>query len=176
LAGSACDRTPARWYSCPEEIGELAISDQPARRILPPVYLAIAVVAILACHLVLPLARFIAFPVTLIGLLPIAAGVALNLSADAAFKARGTTVKPFERSSSLVTKGVFGLSRNPMYLGMALLLLGLALLLGTLTPFVIVLAFAVLLDLRFIRAEERMLAETFGDDWQAYRRRVRRWL
>ena len=63
-----------------------------------------------------------------------------------------------------------------MYLGMVLLLLGLALLLGTLTPFVIVVAFAVLLDLRFIRGEERMLAETFADDWQAYRRRVRRWV
>jgi protein-S-isoprenylcysteine O-methyltransferase Ste14 len=130
----------------------------------------------LAAHLIAPLARLLSFPLTLVGLLPIVAGIALNISADRALKAFGTTVRPFEPSSALVTTGVFGLSRNPMYLGMVLLLLGVALLLGTLTPFVIVAVFAALLDVRFIRAEERMLAETFGEDWRAYRNRVRRWL
>jgi len=69
----------------------------------------------------------------------------------------------FERSSHLLTSGVFAISRHPMYLGMVLILGGIAMLLGTLGPFVIVLAFAVWFGLRFVAFEERMLADTFGD-------------
>lgn len=152
------------------------MSDAPTKRIFPPVYLGIALAAMVIAHFVLPAVQLLAFPWTLTGLAPIAAGIALNLAADRAFTARGTTVKPFARSSALVTTGVFGLSRNPMYLGMILLLIGVGLLLGSLLPFLAVIAFAVLIDRRFVTAEERMLAETFGDEWRVYRRRVRRWL
>jgi len=132
--------------------------------------------ALLAPHFIVPLPRLLAFLLTLRGLLPIAAGVALNLLSDFAFKTPGTTVKPFEWPSFMVTPGVFALSRNPMYLGMVLLLVGVALLVGTLLPLVIATAFAVLLDARFIQAWERVLADAFGVDWRAYRNRVRRWL
>jgi hypothetical protein len=100
----------------------------------------------------------------------------VNFKVDRVFKERGTTVKPFERSTALVTTGVFALSRNKMYLGMVLILLGVAVLLGTAAPFAVFGPFALWLDVRFIRTEERMLAETFGDDWLSYRSRVRRWL
>ena len=160
-----------------EAIGGLvSMSATKGKPILPPAYLGAALAAMIVVHFVAPAVHLLSFPVTLTGLGPICAGVALNIAADRAFKALGTTVRPFERSKALVTTGVFALSRNPMYLGMVLILLGAALLLGTLTPFVVVVLFAILLDVRFIRAEERMLAEAFGDDWCAYRRRVRRWL
>ena len=149
---------------------------QTKKRLLPPAYFGIAIVAMVAVHFLAPIALVLSFPLTLIGLAPIAAGIALNLVADRAFKERSTTIKPFERSTSLVTTGVFAWSRNPMYLGMVLFLLGLALLLGTATPFAVIVLFILLLDVKFIRAEERMLAETFGDDWSAYRGQVRRWL
>lgn len=146
------------------------------KQILPPFYFAVALLLTLLVHFVAPTPRVIAPPASLLGLIPIAVGIALNLLADRALKKHGTTVKPFERSSHLVTSGIFAASRHPMYLGMVLILGGLAVLLGTLAPFVVVLVFAVLLELRFIGAEERMLAETFGDSWQGYRKRVRRWL
>jgi protein-S-isoprenylcysteine O-methyltransferase Ste14 len=130
----------------------------------------------LALHFLLPLGSILRFPVTLVGMLPVAVGLGLNLAADSAFRRHGTTVKPFERSSRLVTTGVFSATRNPMYLGMALGLLGVALLLGTLTPFIVVGIFAALVDRCFIRVEERMLAETFGAAWLAYSGRTRRWL
>jgi protein-S-isoprenylcysteine O-methyltransferase Ste14 len=149
---------------------------KPETRIYPPVYLAGALIIMAIAHFALPAAQVLAFPLTLIGLLPIAVGIAFNLSADRAFKAHRTTVKPFERSRALVIDGVFSVTRNPMYLGMVLILVGVGLLLGSLLPFLVVVAFALLIDRRFVLAEERMLAETFGDDWQAYRRRVRRWL
>ena len=55
-----------------------------------------------------------------------------------------------------------------MYLGMVLILVGLALLLGTLSPFAVCVAFALLLCYRFVRVEERMLADKFGAEWQNY--------
>ncbi len=57
-----------------------------------------------------------------------------------------------------------------MYLGMVPILI------GALTPFLVAAAFAAIAEIRFIPAEERMLAETFGDAWAAYRNRTRRWL
>ena len=63
-----------------------------------------------------------------------------------------------------------------MYLGFTLVLFGVAILAGSLTPFVIVLAFALLIDGMFIRMEEQKLASTFGAEWDTYKSRTRRWL
>jgi protein-S-isoprenylcysteine O-methyltransferase Ste14 len=112
----------------------------------------------------------------LLGLLPLILGIAINVIADNLFHQVKTTVRPFEESSVLVTSGPFRWSRNPMYLGFVLILTGIGILLGSLTPFAIVLAFAVLIDRRFIQVEEHMLAAEFGAVWQAYIERTRRWL
>jgi len=143
---------------------------------LPPTYFLLALVAMPALHLVWPLLRYWEFPINLIGLVPLACGIVLNVVADRQFKHHQTTVKPFEKSSALVTAFPFSFSRNPMYLGITLMLLGVALHFGTVSPLVPVAAFAILMDLYFIRVEERMLADSFSHDWEKYRSLVRRWL
>jgi len=145
-------------------------------KLMPTTYLLTSVVAIVALHVLLPVAKVVPTPWNLLGILPLVVGVVINLVADRAFHAAQTTVRPFEKSSALVTSGVFRVSRNPMYLGFVLLLIGLAVLLRSLTPYVVVVAFAALLDRQFVAVEERMLAEQFGADWQRYRQRTRRWL
>jgi protein-S-isoprenylcysteine O-methyltransferase Ste14 len=145
-------------------------------KVLPPVYFLLALVAMAALHYLWPVAQYLSFPGNLIGLLPLGIGVGLNIVAEGQFKRHQTTVKPFRLSSALLTGFPFSVSRNPMYVGMALLLAGIALLLGTVTPWLPAVAFPILLDLRFVRVEERMLAETFGSEWEQYRARVRRWL
>lgn len=135
---------------------------------------AIAVMAV--CHFTIPLHRLVRFPWRLLGLLPLAAGILLNLLADRAFKRHDTTVKPFEESRALVTHGVFSLTRNPMYLGMISMLVGMALFMGSATPWLVVLLTALLLDHCFIRSEERMLAQAFGNQFHEYQRRVHRWI
>jgi protein-S-isoprenylcysteine O-methyltransferase Ste14 len=87
-----------------------------------------------------------------------------------------TTVKPFQESATLVTDGVYRISRHPTYLGFVLILLGLAILLGSLTPFFIVPIFAVVMDRVFIVADERMLAEKFDQAWLDYKATVRHWV
>ena len=96
--------------------------------------------------------------------------------ADAAFKREKTTVKPFEKSTALVVSGVFTISRHPMYLGMVIILLGIAILMGTLTPFIVVVIFGILMELVFVEPEERMLEEQFGATWIAYKMKVRKWV
>ena len=86
-----------------------------------------------------------------------------------------TSFYPFATPTTLVTRGPFRLSRDPMYLGMVLVLIGVALLLGSVTPWVVVPLFVVLIDARFVRREEKDL-EGAGDAFRAYRARVRRWI
>ena len=145
-------------------------------KMLPPTYFLLAIVAMAGIHFIWPLHRYLSFPLTLVGLVPLLIGIVLNVLADREFSRHETTVKPFERSSSLVTAFPFSFSRNPMYLGVTLMLLGIALLFGTVTPLSLVVVFGVFIDLRFVRMEERSLAEQFGLEWERYRAQVRRWL
>jgi protein-S-isoprenylcysteine O-methyltransferase Ste14 len=103
-------------------------------------------------------------------------GGILNLVADKDFKKFNTTVKPFEYSSALITDGVFKFSRNPMYLGMSLILLGESILFGTLIPFFIVIIFSILMHFNFIKTEEKMLLEKFGQEFIDYKNNVRCWI
>ena len=144
--------------------------------ILPTTYFFGAIVLVSVLHFALPIFQLIHYPWRFLGLIPLIIGVVLNLAADQAFKKHNTTVKPFERSNVLVTSGVFGISRNPMYTGMMLILFGMAILLGTVFPFIIVAIMGVVFDRRFITLEERMLEEIFGDQFRQYCRCVRKWI
>lgn len=146
------------------------------KKILPPTYLFTAIVMMVVLHFLLPLAKFLSFPWNLTGLIPFAAGIYLNLAADSALKKKGTTVKPFETSTSLIADGPYRVSRHPMYLGFVLLLAGIALFMGSLAPFAVVVVFPFMMEGIFIRTEERMMEETFGDGWREYKNRVRRWI
>ena len=144
--------------------------------VMPPTYLFIAIVIMVALHFILPAAIIIRTPWHMTGIIPLVTGLILNLVADRDFKKHRTTVKPFEESTALITAGVYRLSRNPMYLGFELILIGVALFLGSLTPFAVVILFPLLMEARFIRAEEQMLAQQFGRSWLAYKEEVRRWI
>jgi protein-S-isoprenylcysteine O-methyltransferase Ste14 len=132
-------------------------------KILPPTYMLLAIIAMVIFDLILPFMRIIPLPWTLVGIIPMIGGVGINLAADSAFIHADTTVKPFEHSAVLITDGLYRFSRNPMYLGFVLILLGLAMFLGSLTPFIIVILFTILVDRKFIVVEEGMLAEKFGN-------------
>src|SRR5262245_27473611 len=148
----------------------------PDRRLMPPVWFLLALLAMVALRVVLPVAHWSWWPWNLVGLAPMLAGLVLNVVADGQFKRHRTTIRPFERSSALVTGGLFGLSRNPMYLGMACFLLGLAICLSSATPFLVIPVFVWWITTRFIVPEERGLTGQFGQDYAAYLSRVRRWI
>jgi len=105
-------------------------------------------------------------------------GAALMLAAAWTMRQARTTLNPIqpERARQLVSHGLFARSRNPIYLADVLLLLGLLLWLGQVSGLLWIAAFALWIDRLQIPAEERALTQLFGDDYRAYRARVRRWL
>lgn len=115
-------------------------------------------------------------PWYLVGILPLAAGVLLAAQGSRLFARAGTNIIPFTESSALVTEGVFARSRNPMYTGMVLALSGAALLLNGLLAWLVVPAFVAIIRGYFITNEERLMEETFGEDYLSYKSRVRRWI
>jgi protein-S-isoprenylcysteine O-methyltransferase Ste14 len=145
------------------------------RNRFPPAFLFTTLAIMIALHFLVPGPQVISSPWRYLGLIPLLLGNILNALADQAFKRHKTTVKPFEESTYLVTYGIFRFSRNPMYLGFVLILAGIAMLLGSLMPWIGVPIFPFLMEIRFIRAEESMLEARFGDTWLEYKRRVRRW-
>jgi protein-S-isoprenylcysteine O-methyltransferase Ste14 len=103
-------------------------------------------------------------------------GGALNIWTDQLFKKNETTVKPDEKPSVLIQSGPFNISRNPMYLGMTILLIGIGFILGSIISFVGSILFVVAMEIAFITQEEKNLQEQFGEEFDAYRKKVRRWI
>jgi protein-S-isoprenylcysteine O-methyltransferase Ste14 len=145
-------------------------------KIMPPLGLLIAVLSMLGLHYLYPVTQVVPRFWPLFGLFPLGLGLALSYAAENQFRRASTTVQPFEESSQLVVDGLYCYSRNPMYLGMALILLGVAFLLGSLTPFGMIVLFVIWIHFQFIRREERMLFTQFGQDWLEYKEKVRCWI
>jgi protein-S-isoprenylcysteine O-methyltransferase Ste14 len=112
-----------------------------------------------------------------LGIAVLAAGIALDIVALRTFGRRGTTVLPALRPTSvIVASGPYRFTRNPMYVGLALAYIGIALLANTVWQFLLLPAGVLAVDRYVIRREERYLAAKFGEEYNAYRRHVRRWL
>lgn len=104
------------------------------------------------------------------------AGVLLMLWAGLLMLWRRTTVNPYGKPAKLLEEGPFGFSRNPIYLADSLIYCGIALLWGTLWPWLLLPALVFTMQRGVIVHEERLLTQLFGDDYLAYCGRVRRWL
>lgn len=106
----------------------------------------------------------------------VAAGGALAFSGVLNFWRAKTTILPFKTATKFVASGPYRFTRNPMYVGLTTISLGVALLLRDLWTVPLVLVASFVIDRFVIRGEERHLEARFGDDYRAYKRRVRRWL
>lgn len=100
----------------------------------------------------------------------------LIVTALGLFRTNRTRPEPWQPSDVLVNDGVYRFTRNPMYLGMALLSLAIALFFMSLPAVGLTLVAAIIIDRTVIVREEAYLARRFGGQYQAYRRSVRRWL
>jgi protein-S-isoprenylcysteine O-methyltransferase Ste14 len=110
------------------------------------------------------------------GLALTVAGCSLAVAAAGRFVLRGTTLHPTGQPARLVVSGAHAWSRNPMYLSLTVVYVGLALALGRAWPLVLVILPWALMNWAVIPFEEARLRETFGEDYADYCRRVRRWI
>lgn len=149
---------------------------QQRRKLVPPAYLLLALIAMMLLHRLAPVADVVEAPYSYAGAVFVIAGLLITGTAARAFHVAGTPLIPFERSTTLVTDGLYRHTRNPMYLGLVLILVGAWLLLGSVSALLPLAAFLWIIQRRFIRAEELFLEEIFGAAYVEYKRRVRRWL
>ena len=110
------------------------------------------------------------------GTLLVVLGLALMAAAVWEMRAQRTTVIPHMAPNALISSGIFAHTRNPIYLGDALILAGLALRWDAPVGLLLVPVFMAIIQTRFIHAEEARLAAAFPDAFATYKARVRRWI
>lgn len=113
-----------------------------------------------------------------VGIVIILAGLCLDVVALLQFRKNNTTISPLspEKASTMVINGLYKYSRNPMYLGLLIVLTGWAFFLGNLASFACLPIFVRLITRFQIIPEERILRETFGEPYEKYLTQVRRWI
>ena len=139
-------------------------------------YFIIMIVLSVLLNFVFPVVVFISPPSTYFGFLLIGFGFVMALWSRSLFLKNSTTLQPSEEPTSLVTSGPFRLSRNPIYLGMASVLLGVAVFMGTLVTLAFPVIFVTLIEFFIIPGEERKLENLFGEPYRQYKNNVRRWV
>lgn len=150
--------------------------DLPARLLmLRPPRVAMALVLLAGCaHLLAPVTLWRAPVGPALAL--VLAGFLTMLHAWWLFRLARTPICPTARATTLITGGVYAFSRNPMYLGIFVMLLGVALVAGTVPFYLAALVFFAVIDRVFCPFEERQLEAMFGATYRSYRSRVRRWI
>jgi len=144
-------------------------------KLLPPHYFLLSLVLMILLGLI-DRSSLLRDPWPLTGLLPIAVGIWLAVQGSRQFARAETNIIPFTESTALVTEGVFAFSRNPMYSGMVLALSGTAVLLNGWLAWLVLIPFIFILYRNFIRNEEQLMEQTFGENYLNYKASVRRWV
>ena len=156
-----------------------AASVSPIMRVPPPWLFILIYLVGVALQRVLPLgirSPELASTVRLAGFVLILAGIAFAASALGIFKKSKTTTVPFETPSTLVISGPYRFTRNPMYVGLTLTYLGVAGTRSEIWPVIVLPLMLAYVNFVVIPFEERNLLGVFGESYQQYRAKVRRWV
>lgn len=103
-------------------------------------------------------------------------GVCLLTAAAALFRVKATTVNPTKEPNKLMKGGIYRVTRNPMYLGMLLILIGFPFVLESLIGLIFPILFFFFMDRVVIPKEEKVVEKVFGEAYRTYKSRTRRWL
>ena len=144
-------------------------------KLINPSFLNLFIPISIAIHFIFPIRILIYPPLKYLGIVVILLGLMLNLGASKRMRRNQTPVGFYQPPIRLVTNGPFGFGRNPIYLSGVMVLLGIAILLGSLASFIFPVLLFLLLDLIYIPAEEREMEEKFGSEYVKYKHTVRRW-
>jgi protein-S-isoprenylcysteine O-methyltransferase Ste14 len=143
----------------------------------PSIFLAFLVAAtVLEAVVPLPLLAGHALARYLAGAALAVCGLILISTGTSRFVAAGTNIPPNLPTTALVVDGIYGRTRNPLYLGTTLIYLGLSVAAGSLWAIVLVVPLLWVINVGVIAREERYPERKFGDAYRAYKARVRRWV
>ena len=136
---------------------------------------------ILLASIVLQTILLFSFPISvdlssLLGLILILSGISLVFVSFRFMRKMKTTFIPDGTPEVLISSGPFKFSRNPIYLGMLTVLVGVAFLMSSLSAIIIAFVFGIIINFTWIAHEEKKLHELFSEDWENYSSKVRRWI
>lgn len=147
------------------------------RKILvPPLLLLLSLIGMIAVSRLSSSTIWLQQPFDDSGLVVTAIGILLPVWAARIFKQRETNILPYRDPEKIVTEGPFKFSRNPMYLGMLLVLTGVAIKLGNVESFGFVALFFCVANWWYIPFEEERMSAVFGEQFETYKSNVRRWI
>lgn len=127
-------------------------------------------------QLFLPLYQYVQPPLAYAGIIIVFLGIALSAISAGMFVKADTGLLPFEEATALVTGGIFQFTRNPMYVGMFLMVFGSAFLMGSVGALIPLLIFMLIIRFNFVAGEERFMEAAFGQHYLDYKSKVRRWI
>jgi protein-S-isoprenylcysteine O-methyltransferase Ste14 len=144
-------------------------------KIHPPLLAGALLLVTLALHFMLPEERVVGWE-QVIGLIVVVIGVGVSSFAAAIFQGRETTRNPYGEPTAFIAQSPYNWTRNPMYLGLASALFGLAIFFGSITMLLAPAVFFAVIDRIVIPREEETMERLFGQDYRNYTNRVRRWI
>ena len=154
----------------------VAAADNPGVIVLPPfLYLGVFVAALVANWFV-PLPMFATFVALTFGVCLSAVAIVIARWGRRTMTAAGTNVRPTRPATTIVTSGPFRFSRNPLYVSLTLLYLGLTTAVNTWWGLILLTPLLLVMHVGVVLREERYLTRKFGDSYRRYRANVRRYL
>ena len=146
------------------------------RKIIPVVYLLTSLVLMGLLQVFFPVYQYVEPPLAYLGIVVVFFGIAIAAVSAGMFKKAETGIMPFDPANTLIVTGFYRFTRNPIYMGMFLMLFGVAFLLGSISVLLPVFLFMLVIRNNFVLGEERFLEATFGQHYRDYKSAVRRWL
>ncbi len=146
------------------------------RRIRPPRLYVLVIVMGISAGIIWPVNMFSPWAQAFFGPLIMVTGFLLKLWAVREFRQSGTCVPAHKPTTRLVTTGPYRYTRNPMFISSSVFLFGLGVLVDSLWLILMLVPLIIYIHTRFVRREEAFLRMKFGDAYQAYALRVRRWI
>jgi len=142
---------------------------------IPPTLIAYCILIMIALYFFVPQFNLIRFPFNMIGILVSFSGFILMGKSRDLFRKHHTTLK-IEKSNHMINEGVFSKTRNPMYMGMTILIFGFSFFSTNVLALFLPFFFMTIVRLIFIKREEQLMFEIFGNDYLEYKKKVRRWI
>ena len=146
------------------------------KKILPPQIALIYLVVAFILNIFIKSNVVFNYNHKLLGAMTMAMGILIMLWAWSLFRTSQTTLRPTRRPKKMMTAGPFEWTRNPMYLGIVLILSGIACYMGSVIMFIAPGAFFITINAVYVPYEEKVLVKIFGEEYKRYQKRVRRWL
>lgn len=146
------------------------------KKVIPPALFLVCAFLIVGVSILIPEIIFLQPPISYIGIILIIVGLAITVRIRKMFDLIDTEIHTFKKPRQLVQTGFFKISRNPIYLGFTISLVGVWILTGNLIGIIGILIFSLISNFWYIPYEEKIMEKEFGEDYRIYKSKVRRWI